>query len=116
MSLDLLLIWGVTQTTGALVKHVLEDFAGDVVNDLAKDYTKGCFGRVFKPLQKNTYENALGKALKELVQLIDAELRNAGVAEAQTEAWAGDVKLFIRTRSVQDAMQQAFNASNSIID
>src|SRR5262249_29115246 len=53
---------------------------------------------------------------KELVELIDAELRNAGVAEAQTGAWVGDVKQFIRTRGLQDALQQAFNASNSAVD
>src|SRR5262249_22715074 len=34
----------------------------------------------------------------------------------QTEAWAGDLKKFIRTKSVQEALQQAFNASNSAVD
>jgi len=116
MPFDWLLIWGVTQATGALVKPVLEDFAKDVVKDSAKDYVKNCFGSVFKPLQKEAHEKALGKALKELVQLIDAELRNAGVPESQTEAWAGDVKQFIRTKGLQEALRQAFSSSNCAVD
>jgi hypothetical protein len=116
MPLDWLFIWGVTQATGALVKPVLEDFAEDVVNDSAKEYVKRCFGNVFKPLQKDAHEKALGKALKELVQLIDDELRNAGVPESQTEAWAGDVKQFRRAEALQTALRQAFEASNSAVD
>jgi hypothetical protein len=55
--MDWLVVWGVTQVTGALVKPVLEDFAKDVVNDSAKDYVKNCFGNVFKSLQKDAHQN-----------------------------------------------------------
>lgn len=116
MAIEWLVVWGVTQATGALVRPVLEDFAKDVVKDKAKDYVKRCFGGVFKPLQKETHQKALGKALKELLQLIDDELRNAGIHESKTDAWAGDVKQFIRTKGVEEALSQAFNASNSAVD
>ncbi len=116
MDIDWLVIWGVAQATGALVRPVLEDLANDVAKDSAMDYVKSCFGNVFKPLQKDLYQRALGKSLKELAQLIDAELCDAGVPESQTEAWSGDVKMFFRTEAVQQALRQAFEASNSTVD
>ena len=54
MVLDWLILWGVTQAAGALVRPVLEGFAKDVVKDSAKDYVKGCFGSVFKALKNNS--------------------------------------------------------------
>src|SRR5262249_1524969 len=107
MPIDWLLAWGAAQATGLLVKPVLEDLAKDVAKDGAKDYVKDCFGKVFKPLQLEAHQKAIGRALKDLVRVIDDELRNAGVPAAQTEAWAGDLKQFIRMKSVQEALQQA---------
>ena len=52
MVIDWLVVWGVTQATGALVRPVLEEFAKDVVKDSAKDYVKSCFGSVFKALKE----------------------------------------------------------------
>jgi predicted NACHT family NTPase len=114
--MDWLLIWGVTQATGALVKPVLEDFARDVVNDSAKDYVKNCFGNIFKPLQKDAQQKALGKAIKELAQLIDDQLSDAGVPAHQTEAWASDAKEFVRSKAVQAVLRQAFESSASTVD
>src|SRR5262249_48182404 len=113
---DWLLLWGVTQATGALVKPVLEDFAKDVVKDSAKDYVKSCFGSVFKSLQKDAHQRSLGRAIKELLQLVDDELRNTGVPAHQTEAWAKDAKAFVRSSAVQTALRQAFESSASTVD
>jgi predicted NACHT family NTPase len=114
--MDWLVVWGVTQVTGALVKPVLEDFAKDVVNDSAKDYVKNCFGNVFKSLQKDAHEKALGKTIKELAQLIDDQLCDAGVPTHRTEAWANDAKEFVRSKAVQTVMRQAFESSASTVD
>src|SRR5262245_25474582 len=116
MLFEWLAIWGVTQATGALIKPVLEDFAQEIVKDTVQDYVKNCFGSVFKPLQKEAHTKDLGKALNEWVQLSDGELRNAIGPECQTEAWAGDVKQFIRTNGVREALRQAFNSSSSAVD
>jgi predicted NACHT family NTPase len=113
---DWLLIWGVTQATGALVKPVLEDFAKDVLKDSAKDYVKSCFGSIFKSLKKEEHQKALGKAIKELTQLIDDQLRDAGVPAHQTEAWANDAKEFVRSKAAQTALRQAFESSSSTVD
>src|SRR5262249_32978078 len=57
---------------------------------LSQGFVKSCFGSVFKSLQKDAHQKALGKVLKELLQLVDDELRNTGVPAHQTEAWAKD--------------------------
>lgn len=116
MPLDWLVIGGITQATGALVKPVLEDFAKDVVNDSAKDYVKNCFGSVFKSPKKEEHQKALGKAIKELAQLIDEQLRDAGIPAHQTEAWADDAKEFVRSKAVQTVLRQAFESSASTVD
>lgn len=95
MVIDWLIVWGVTQATGALVRPVLEEFAKEVVKDSAKDYVQSCFGSVFKSLKKEEHQKALGRALKELVQLIDDQLRDAGEPANETVAWANDVKEFV---------------------
>jgi GTPase SAR1 family protein len=116
MALELLAVWGVAQAAGFLFKPVLEDFAKDVVKDKAKDYVKGCFGNVFKSLHKDTLQKALANALKELLQLLQDELLDAGLAEKEVAAWNNDVKEFVRSKGVQTAMRQAFTTSDAAID
>jgi hypothetical protein len=116
MVIDWLVLWGVTKATGALVRPVLEDFAKDLAKDSAKGVVKPYFGKLFEPVKKEAHEKAIGKALKELVQLIDDEICNTGVPSHQTEAWACDVKQFIRATATQKAISQAFDSSTSIVD
>jgi len=116
MPIEWLVIWGVTQAAGALVKPVLKGFAEDLGKDVAKDQTKKWLGKAFNSLQKDANEKALGKAVKELVQLIDDELRNAGVPAHQTEAWADDAKEFLRSHATQTVLREAFESSTSTVD
>lgn len=116
MTFELLAAWGIAQAAGFLFKPVLEELAKDVLKDKAKDYVKGCFGSVFKFAHQETLQKALAKALRELLQLLQDELLDAGLTEAQVAAWNDDVKEFVRSNGVQTAMRQAFTTSDAAVD
>jgi hypothetical protein len=116
MPIDWLTLWGVTQAAGFLFKPVLESLAEDAVKDIAKDKIKASFGSVFKAASRDTLTRAYGRAVKELLQLIQDELIANDIAEAQVEAWNDDVKLFIRSQGVQQTLRRAFSESSSPVD
>ncbi|MBK9315531.1 MAG: NACHT domain-containing protein [Acidobacteria bacterium] len=116
MGIDWLFIWGVTQATGFMFKPILEEFAKDVVKGKAEDYVKGCFGRVFNSHWKDAFQRILGKALRELLQLVQDELLDCGVPETDLKNWIVTLKSFIQSEGVQKAIRFAFNKSDSGID
>jgi predicted NACHT family NTPase len=116
LEIDWLIAWGVFKTTGLVFKPILEDLATYVAKDAAKDYVKGCFGSVFSPRRKDRLQQALGKALRELLQLIQDELLDNGLTELDLKEWIDDVKKFTHCKDVQLAFRQAFTESDSLID
>jgi HEAT repeat protein len=116
MPVDWLALWGVTQAAGFLFKPVLEELAKDAVKDIFKDKIKASFGSVFKAASRDTLTKAYGRAVKELLQLIQDELIANDIAEAQVEAWNDDVKLFIGGDGVQQTLRRAFSESASLVD
>ncbi len=112
MAIEWLALWGVGKVVGKLVEPVLEDLA----KDLSKDQAKSLLHRAAKLIPQDEYLKAYGKAIKELVEVIDEELRNAGVVATQTEAWAKDIQQFIRTESLREVLPQSFTTSNGAID
>src|SRR5438046_788919 len=101
MPIDPLAVIGVANVVGLVFKPILEEFAKDVVKDKAKDYVKGCFGSVFSSLRKEPLQRALGKALRELLQLIQDELLDCGLTEEELEDWIPWVKNFTRSEGLQ---------------
>lgn len=116
MPIDPLTIVGVANVVGLVFKPILEDFAKDVLKDSAKDYVKGCFGSVFSSLRKEPLQRALGKSLRELLQLIQDELLDCGLTEGELEDWIPQVKEFTRSEGLQQALRQLFTESDSRID
>jgi len=86
------------------------------LTQIAKDKIKESFGSVFKAISKDTLTKSYGKAVKELLQLIQDELIANDIAEAQVEAWNDDVKLFIRSQGAQQTLRRAFSESGSPVD
>jgi predicted NACHT family NTPase len=115
MPIDLAII-GIASGVGLVFKPILEDFAKDVLKDTAKDYVKGCFGSVFSSLRKEPLQRALGKALRELLQLIQDELLDCGLTEEELEDWMPQVKEFTRSDGLQQALRQLFTQSDSGVD
>ena len=50
------------------------------------------------------------------MQLVDDQLRDAGVPALETVAWADDVKEFVRSSDAQAGLRQAFESSTSTVD
>jgi len=116
MPVDWLAVWGVASVVGFVFKPILGDFAKDVVKDVAKDYVKGCFGSVFSSLRKEPLQRALGKALRELLALLQDELLDGGLTEDDLKTWIPVVKQLTRSELVQQAIRQAFTESDSAVD
>ncbi|MCI0488865.1 MAG: NACHT domain-containing protein [Blastocatellia bacterium] len=116
MPIDWLFVWGVAQTAGFLFKPVLESLAVEAGKDIAKDKIKESFGSLFRAVGKDALTRAYGKAVKELLLLIQDELIVNDVPEAQVEAWNDDVELFVRSEGVQETFRRAFGESSSPVD
>src|SRR6266404_850225 len=116
MPIDPLTIVGVANVVVLVFKPILEDFAKDVLKDTAKDYVKGCFGSMFSSLRKEPLQRALGKSLRELLQLIQDELLDCGLTEEELEDWIPQVKEFTRGAGLQQALRQLFTESDSRVD
>jgi hypothetical protein len=105
---DWLLVWGVSQAVGFLFRPVLEDLAKDVAKDAAKNYVQRCFGSVFSVLYREPLTKATGRALKELLELIQNEMLDADLGEEEVAAFNPEMKQFIRREEVRDAVNGLF--------
>ncbi|MBD2488653.1 NACHT domain-containing NTPase [Aulosira sp. FACHB-615] len=110
--LDWLVIWGVAQGAGLIVKPILEDLAKDAAKDWAKDILKGIPGKVFEKLKKEDIDIAAGKALKEFLQLMQQQLKvRCKLPEGEIKEYTGDIKKFISDKSVKEILGKAFDIS-----
>ncbi|MFN8003415.1 MAG: hypothetical protein U0X75_20640 [Acidobacteriota bacterium] len=116
MAVEWLVLWGATKAAGALVKPVLEDLA----KDIAKDEGKSLFGKARKQVTKwipqDEFLKLYGKAVKELAEVVEDELRNAGIAADNVDAYANDLKQFIRAEAIREALPEAFASSAGAIE
>jgi hypothetical protein len=111
MAIEWLVLWGAGKAIGKLVEPVLED----TVKDFAKDKTKAWLRSAARLIPHDEFLKAYGKALKELVEVIDEELISAGVVASQTEAWAKDIQEMLRTDSLRAVLPAAFTTSNGAV-
>ncbi|MBD2006241.1 MULTISPECIES: HEAT repeat domain-containing protein [Cyanophyceae] len=106
--MDWLAAWGVytvagfvfTEVLAPLAKGALEDYVKDFFKDSIKDFT-GLF-------QKDTLQKAVGKALKEFLQLMQQELEDAELSEEQLKAYITPFNQFINDKSVKEILGSAF--------
>ena len=107
--IDWLVIWEVTQGVGFVFKPILEDLAKDAAKDCIKDFFKTSLGKVIKdlinkePLQKK----AIGKAIKEFLELVQQELEYADVDENQLKTYISPFKRFLKNESVRQTLGSA---------
>lgn len=111
MAIEWLVLWGAGKAVGKLVEPVL----GDTVKDFAKDKTKAWLRGAARLIPHDEFLKAYGKALKELVEVIDEELISAGVVASQTEAWAKDIQEMLRTDTLRAVLPAAFTTSNGTV-
>lgn len=116
MILDLLAVWGVTQAVGFAFKSIFEDLAKDAAKDWAKDLLKAVPNNILQKLQKEDIETAAGKALKEFLQLMQQELEDADLEEADLQRYNQPLTTFIHNKSLQHLLGLPFQPDCQVID
>jgi predicted NACHT family NTPase len=114
--LDWLAVWGVTSAVGLVFKPILEDLAKDATKDWAKDLIKGCLTNVVQLPSKEPIDIAAGKALKEFLQLVQDELEDADLSEAELKKYIKPLKQFIKDKSVREILGSAFRDDCQVLD
>ena len=121
--MDLLVVWGVAQTAGFVFKPILEELSkdlGNIAKDAAKDWTKDLFkgipGNTWKSLQKQDIDVAAGKALKELLLLVQQELEDAEIEDKELKQFVKPFKTFIHNKDVKEILGSAFKYECEILD
>ncbi len=116
MAVEWLVLWGAGKAVGALAKPVLEDLAKDIAKDQGKSFFGKAMKRAAKLIPHDEFLKLYGKAIKELVEVIDEELQNAAIAADNIDVWAKDLKQFVRTETIREALPNAFSSSTGIVE
>ena len=95
-----LAICGVAQATWFVFRPILEDLAKDVAKDAAKGYVQKCFKNVFSVIYREPLTKATGRALKELLELIQNELLDCDLGRHELQDWIDDVRKFTQHEDV----------------
>jgi hypothetical protein len=110
--IDWLVVWGVTKAAGVFVYPILEG----LVQDGAKDFGKDCLKKVIRLPEPDVLKEAYGKALKEFLELVEDEFKNAGYQEAIIKQYIPYLQKFIKHEEVRAALGMAFNVECKAID
>jgi len=105
---DWLAVWGIGKASWSVSRLILEDLAKDVVEDAAKSYVGKCFQNVFSVIHKEPLAKATGRAIKELLELIEAELIRAEVDDDELSTWVDGLDRFIKQDEVRQAIASLF--------
>jgi len=114
--LDWLAVWGVSSAVGLVFKPILEDLAKDATKDWAKDLLKDSFKNVLRLPSKEPVDIAAGKALKEFLQLVQDQLEDADLPEAELKQYIKPLKQFIKDKTVKEILGSAFKDDCQVLD
>jgi predicted NACHT family NTPase len=110
-----LAIWGVSQAVGIVVYPILQDLAKEGAKDFAKDFFKDSLKHVVIR-EKDPRNIAAGKAIKDFLQLVQQELKDADVSDAQLPQYTKPLKEFINDKSVKEILGSAFKDDSQALD
>ncbi|WP_431192439.1 NACHT domain-containing protein [Rhodopirellula bahusiensis] len=111
--IDWLVVWGVGHF---IFRPILEELARDLAKDASKSYVGKCFASVFSVINQKPLSKATGLALKELLELIQAELNRADIEDDELVAWLEDVRQFTRQDAVTEAISSHFLETDCYLD
>ncbi len=113
--LDWLAIWGVSQVVGVVVYPILQDLAKEGAKDFAKDFFKDSLKHVLIH-EKDPRQVAAGNAIKEFLQLVQQELKDADLSEVQLQQYTEPLKEFIKDKSIKEILGRAFKDDSQVLD
>ena len=106
--LKTLAILGLAQTARTIFNPILEDIAKQATANIASSYIAKAFEGVYSVINKDALAKATGRAVKELLDLIEDELVAADYSDDEIRTLIPHVKLFIEQDAVRACIQPLF--------
>ena len=120
MPMDWLALWGIQTAVGFLFTPVMQKFAEDLgkdlLKDVLKDVIKGLPGNVLQLLAKEDIDKAVGKAIKEFLEILQQELFIADLSEDEIKQYNQSLTKFLRIDEVKEILGKAFHPACKSID
>lgn len=113
---DWLAVWGVYTVAGFVFKDVLAPLAKGALEDYVKDFFKDSIKDFTGLFERDTLQKVVGKALKEFLQLVQQELEDADLSEAELQLYIKPLKQFISNQSVKEILGSAFKNDSQYLD
>lgn len=117
--IEWLAAWGVSNAVGFLFKPVMQKFAEDlgkdILKDVLKDVVKGLPGNILGRLEKDEINKAVGKALKEFLEIFQQELLY-DLEETEVKQYNQSLKKFLGIDDVKVILGSAFHPEIEKID
>lgn len=107
---DWLVIWGAAQAAGFIFKPILEDMAKESAKDFVKDFCKDSLKHVLLR-EKDPRQEAIGKAIKEFLVLVQQELELAEISETEQAQYIKPFKQFLKDKNVRQTLGEPFKTS-----
>jgi predicted NACHT family NTPase len=107
--IDWLIVWGVTQAAGSLVRSVMQELAIEGAKDYGKEFFKNSLGKVLHLPEKDVQKEAYGKAMKEFLELFQQQLEMANLEDDQIKNFEKPLKTFIKDDQVKPILGDAFD-------
>jgi len=118
--MEWLTLWGIQTAVGFLFTPVMQKFAEDLGKDLLKDILKDVIkdlpDNILKLLEKEEIDKAVGKAIKEFLEIIQQELIIAELSEDEVKQYNSSFTKFLRIDKVKEILGIAFNPECKSID
>ncbi len=110
--------WVATKAVGFLVETIIsKDFVKDLVKDYAKDFFKFIFNNVATaPFQEEPLQKAIVMALAEFLQLVQQDLEDGGLSQAEIKKYTQPLKQFLKHQEVKQILVNAFKHDCESID
>jgi predicted NACHT family NTPase len=110
--------WVATKAFGFLAKTIIsEDFVKDVIKDCAKDFLKNVLkNAVTAPFKREPLEKAVVMALTEFLQLMQQDLEDGDLSEAEIKRYQQPLKQFLKHQEVKEILGNAFKDDSQAID
>ncbi|NCS03013.1 MAG: DUF1257 domain-containing protein [Microcystis aeruginosa G13-07] len=114
--IDWLIVWGVTQAAGSLVRSVMQELAIEGAKDYGKEFFKNSLGKVLHLPEKDVQKEAYGKAMKEFLELFQQQLEMANLEDDQIKNLEKPLKTFIKDDQVKPILGDAFDIDCQVLD
>jgi predicted NACHT family NTPase len=118
MVIEWFVTWVATKAFGFLVETLInKEFVQDVIKDCTKDFFKNVLNNaVTAPFKREPLEKAVVMALTEFLQLMQQDLQDGDLSEAEIKKYQQPLKQFLKHQEVKEILGNAFKYDSQAID